>query len=71
MKKENYKNDLSSIDNRQNPDPINSQTKTTNVNILLNRVRLEKKKVFTKRIFVSFLLVSLLSLLAIIFTIQS
>ena len=33
--------------------------KTTDVNILLNRVRLDKKKTFIKNILVSFLVVSL------------
>ena len=36
-----------------------NQIKTTNVNILLNRVRLNKKKAFKKKILVSFLAVSL------------
>ena len=41
------------------------QIKTTNVNILLNRVRTEKKKNFKKKIFFSFLM---LSIITIIFT---
>ena len=36
--------------------------KTTNVNILLNRVRLDKKRSFKKRIIFSFFVISLLSL---------
>jgi hypothetical protein len=32
--------------------------KTTNVNILLNRVRLDKKRTFKKRIIISFFLVA-------------
>mgnify|MGYP001479005681 CR=1 FL=1 len=34
--------------------------KTTNVNILLNRVRLDKKKSFRKKIIISFVLVSII-----------
>ena len=41
------------------------QIKTTNVNILLNRVRTEKKNNFKKKIFFSFLM---LSIITIIFT---
>ena len=36
-----------------------NQSKTTDVNILLNRVRLDKKKTFKKKILVSLLVVSL------------
>ena len=38
---------------------LSNQTKTTDVNILLNRVRLDKKKAFKKNILVSLLVVSL------------
>ena len=41
----------------------NQQTKTTNVNILLNRVRLDKKKTFRKRLINSIIIISLISLL--------
>ena len=41
--------------------------KTTNVNILLNRVRLDKKKTLKKRIIFSVILISLVSSLAIYF----
>ena len=37
-----------------------NEIKTTDVNILLNRVRLDKKKTFKKNITVSILLVSLI-----------
>ncbi len=43
--------------------------KTTNVNILLNRVRLDKKKTFKKRIFFSIFLISIISLITIYFII--
>ena len=45
------------------------QIKTTDVNILLNRVRLDKKKTFKKKMLVSFLLVSLVCSITIFFII--
>ena len=42
-----------------------NEIKTTDVNILLNRVRLDKKKTFKKNIIVSLLLVGLISSIAI------
>ena len=43
----------------------NNQFKTTDVNVLLNRVRLDKKKTFKKNIIVSLLLVGLICSVAI------
>ena len=43
--------------------------KTTNVNILLNRVRLDKKKTLKKRIFFSVILITSVSSLAAYFVI--
>ena len=43
--------------------------KTTNVNILLNRVRLDKKRTLKKRIIFSLILVCLVSSLAVYFII--
>ena len=43
----------------------NNKTKTTDINILLNRVKLEKKKNLKKNIIVSLLLVTLVSSIAI------
>ena len=43
--------------------------KTTNVNILLNRVRLDKKRSFKKKITISFFLVSILTALTVYFII--
>ena len=43
----------------------NTQIKTTDVNVLLNRVRLDKKKTVKKNIIVSVLLVGLTSSIAI------
>ena len=54
----------SSIKNRPS-----DQIKTTDVNILLNRVRLDKKKTFKKNILVSSLLVALICSIAIYFII--
>ena len=47
----------------------NDQIKTTDVNVLLNRVRLDKKKTFKKNIIVSLLLVGLICAIAIYFII--
>ena len=47
----------------------NDQIRTTDVNILLNRVRLDKKKTFKKNIIVSLLLVGLICAIAIYFII--
>ena len=46
-----------------------NKIKTTNVNILLNRVRLDKKKILRKRIFFSITLISLVSMLAVYFVV--
>ena len=43
----------------------NNQTRTTDINILLNRVKLEKKKNLKKNIIVSLLLVTLVCSIAI------
>ena len=43
--------------------------KTTNVNILLNRVRLNKKRSFKKRIIISFFLVAIITALTVYFVV--
>ena len=43
--------------------------KTTNVNILLNRVRLDRKRTIKKRIFFSVFLITILSALSVYFVI--
>ena len=43
--------------------------KTTNVNILLNRVRLDQKKTLKKKIIFSIILISIISSLAVYFTV--
>ena len=58
------RNDNSSLENKSS-----EQIKTTDVNILLNRVRLDKKKTFKKNILVSLLLVSFVSSITIFFII--
>ena len=42
------------------------EMKTTNVNILLNRVRIEKKNDFKKKILFSFLMVVVISVISIV-----
>ena len=56
-------------DSSSNENKSGKQIKTTDVNILLNRVRLNKKKTFKKNIFVSLLLVSLVCTVTIFFII--
>ena len=46
-----------------------NKTKTTNVNILLNRVRLDQKRTLKKRIIFSIILAGLVSSLAVYFII--
>jgi hypothetical protein len=52
-----------------NKDLKKNNFKTTNVNILLNRVRLDKKKTFKKRIVFLFFLVAVISSLTVYFII--
>ena len=46
-----------------------NKIKTTNVNILLNRVRLDQKRILKKRIVFSIIIVGLVSSLAVYFNI--
>ena len=68
------KKNLLKIINRNNETNLsvehsNNQVKTTDVNILLNRVRLDRKKNFKKKFFISIIFVFLLfSLIASITT---
>ena len=57
MKKEDQEITLLNPDIISNKDQKKDNFKTTNVNILLNRVRLDKKRTFKKRIIFSFSLV--------------
>ena len=63
----NYKN--FSKDKPSSEISSNNQIKTTDVNVLLNRVKLDKKKTFKKNIIVSLLLVGLICAIAIYFII--
>ena len=54
------------IKNDQNYTDNNKSFKTTNINILLNRVRLEKKDRSKKKLIFSITIISILSFLSII-----
>ena len=56
-------------DSSSNENKLSNQIKTTDVNILLNRVRLDKKRTFKKNIIVSLVLVILVSLISVFFII--
>ena len=58
MKKENQEITLLNSDVSTKEEQQNYSFKTTNINILLNRVRLDKKRTFKKRIIISFFLVA-------------
>ena len=67
MKKNDQDTSLFNTDIARNKDFEVDKIKTTNVNILLNRVRLDKKRTFKKRFFFSLTLITILSLLTIYF----
>ena len=69
MKKKNEDTSLFNTDLVPNKDLEANKIKTTNVNILLNRVRLDQKRTLKKRITFSIILASLVSSLAIYFII--
>ena len=69
MKKNDQDTSLFNTDIARNKDFEADKIKTTNVNILLNRVRIEKKITLRKRIIFSFIVILLVSSLAIYFTI--
>ena len=69
MKKKNQDTSLFNTDVAQTKDFESDKVKTTNVNILLNRVRLDQKRTLKKRIVLSIFLAGLVSLLAIYFII--
>ena len=69
MKKNDKDIVLTNQENVTNKGTDFDKIKTTNVNILLNRVRLDQKRVLKKRIFFSIILVGLVSSLAIYFII--
>ena len=67
MKKNDQDTSLFNTDIAINRDFEIDKIKTTNVNILLNRVRLDKKRTLKKRIIFSIILAALVSSLAIYF----
>ena len=69
MKKNNQDTSLFNTDIAKNKDFEVDKIKTTNVNILLNRVRLDQKRTLKKRIVFSIILAGLVSSLAIYFII--
>ena len=69
MKKNDQDNALFNSDVISNKDTKIDGIKTTDVNILLNRVRLDQKKTLKKRIVFSIFLAGLVSLLATYFII--
>ena len=70
MKKNNQETFIIETDNLKNKDLETNKIKTTNVNILLNRVRLDQKKNFRRRLFLSFLLVTLVSSIFVYFLLK-
>ncbi len=69
MKKNNQDASLFNTDIAPNKDIEVDKIKTTNVNILLNRVRLDQKRTLKKRIIFSFIITILVSTLAAYFVI--
>ena len=69
MKKNNQDGSSFNIDIARNKDFEVDKIKTTNVNILLNRVRLEQKRTLKKKIVFSIILAGLVSTLAIYFVV--
>ena len=67
MKKNDQDGKLFNSDNVTNKDLVIDKIKTTNVNILLNRVRLDQKRTVKKRIVFSIILAGFVSLLAVYF----
>ena len=69
MKKNNQDTALFNSDIASNKNLEIDKIKTTNVNILLNRVRLDQKRTLKKRIVFSIILAGLVSSLAVYFII--
>ena len=69
MKKIDQEITLLDSDINSNKNLKKNNFKTTNVNILLNRVRLDQKRTFKKRIIFSIFLVALVSSLTVYFII--
>ena len=69
MKKDDQEITLLNSDIASNTNLKKDNFKTTNVNILLNRVRLDKKRTFKKRFIFSIFLVASISSLIVYFVI--
>ena len=69
MKKSYEDTSLLNTDIATNKDFEIDKIKTTNVNILLNRVRLDQKRTLKKRIFFSIVLAGLVTSLAVYFVV--
>ncbi len=69
MKKSSQYTSVENTNTSSNKDLSFDKIKTTNVNILLNRVRLDQKKALKKKIIFSITLVTIISFLAIYFII--
>ena len=67
MKKTDQKTSFSNLYDASFNDLEKDRIKTTNVNILLNRVRLDQKRTLKKRIIFSIILAGLVSSLAVYF----
>jgi hypothetical protein len=68
VKKEDQDITLQDSEISSNKDFKKDRFKTTNINILLNRVKLDKKRTFKKRIIISFFLITILTALTVYFT---
>ena len=69
MKKSIQKTEYDNSEIISKNNTINGNIKTTNVNILLNRVRLDRKRTIKKRFIFSFILIVAVSTLAFYFII--
>ena len=69
MKKTDQVSTLFSSEITSKKDLTSDKVKTTNVNVLLNRVRLDKKRTLRKRIIFSLFLASVISSLSVYFII--
>ena len=69
MKKDNPETIILNTDTAREKDLDTTQIKTTNINILLNRVRLDRKRTFKKRIIFSVFLACVVSSIAVYFII--
>jgi hypothetical protein len=65
MKIKQFRKFDNKIENNKNFNIVNKNIKTTNINILLNRVRQEKKNYLKKKVIFSILIISTLSFLSI------